>query len=951
MKTQISKKSFNAAKRYSGVYQQQGRMLTDADWNTLVDLLKRQLTEALKDVVGNGSPRGGALTITSDRKIQPGDLYIDGLRAELPGTVPFPASQQPDLPESADLATSGPYLVYADVWERSLTALEDPELRDAGLNGADTCTRTQRMLQIKTCAIGVNPEIDIPTKGNAALSLDLHNNLETSDPCDPCAGLVGAGEGRVGNYLFRLEVHAVADDAANPTGLILKWSSENGAEQYTARNEGLMPPGFVTARYLYEFFNLTTEKHPGVHLTPGFTPRAGILKTIYEIPDGASDPKDFVRRWDGYCELSRSGSNWTLVAGWDKGIDLSTGIPVGQPGHVALGPGLTVNLEALQMNLELSGKVFLAGDYWLAPVREAIHPAGSAVLNGELAKGIEHHYLRLAAVAATGSVQLYANDADRRRHTFPPLTDLHAHDVDYKTDCTRGLFLNFAGTVKQALDKICSIEATDVGFPKPCDTSIYQGKTIKTVADALTLLCDIQAKQVSFTADPDCAILQGVKTVNQALNALCKRPTGGGCRVTVGEGGQFKLLEEAIHALVELGERNLCICLLAGDHVLPQGLKIDGNRENMHLAISGCGMNTRLFVQKQPIILAGLESFHLKDLLVQTIDSPAGAFIFESCREVTLLDANISGHIEERALITLGGGKTFRLAHSLLEASSNESLRLPEKILSFHPALENIFKLLDLVVFNKELQKVAVEMASLPIDEKKTLVSQIEERVKQNGSALSPAEIASYQALIGSLQKKNVLNNEIENTLNVIRSAAIGARPAEALALLDGEGAVHLENDQILGEVCLYGRDTGKVLDEEMIHSLAKLVMEGTVQFRSNHADLRVNSCCLTRVTVSQDMVQQLESILETGGGTITGLFRNSFFTDNILVQGNNQLVLEHTQLTSTAFEAVGGDAGFVMGNSSIYMGNRANDDIRLFNLTLKGRTERAANLSLNIVG
>jgi hypothetical protein len=949
MKTQISKISFDAAKRYSGVYQQQGRMLTDADWNNLIDLLKRQLTEALRDVVGNGSPRNGALTITSDRKIQPGDLYIDGLRAELPGTVPFPVSQQPDLPESANLAVTGPYLVYADVWERSLTALEDPELRDAGLNGADTCTRTQRMLQIKTCAIGFNPEIDIPTKGNAALSLDLHNNFETSDPCDPCAGLVGAGKGRVGNYLFRLEVHAVAGDAANPAGLILKWSSENGAEQYIAQSEGLMPPGFVNSRYLYEFFNLTTERHPGVHLTAGFSPRAGMLKTGYEIPDGAADPQDFVRRWDGYCELRRSGSNWTLAAGWDKGVDLSTGTPVAQPGHVALGPGLTVNLEAFLMNLELSGKIFLAGDYWLAPVREAIHTAGSVVLNGELPRGIEHHYLRLAAVAANGAVQLYANDADRRRHTFPPLTDLHAHDVDYKTDCTKGLFLNFAGTVKQALDEICSIEAKDVGFPKPCDASIYQGKTVETVADALTLLCDIQAKQVSFSADPDCAILQGVKTVNQALNALCKRPTGGGCRVTVGEGGEFKLLEEAINALLERGERNLCICLLAGDHVVPQGLKIDGDAENMHLAISGCGMNTRLFVQKQPIILAGCESFHLKDLLVQTIGSPAGAFIFERCREVTLLDANISG--QEGVLITVGGGKTFRLANCLLEASSSESLGLPNKIFSFHPALENLFKLLDLVVFNEELQKVAAEMASLPIDEKKTLVSQIDERVKENGSALSPAEIASYQALVGSLQKKNVRNNEIENKLNDIRSAAIGARPAIALALLDGEGAVHLENDQILGEVYLYGRTTGKVLDVEMIKGLARRVLEGTVQFRSNNADLRVNSCRLTRMTVSQDMVQQLESIFETGGGTVTGLFRNSFLTDNIFIQGNNQLVLEHTQLTSTAFEVLSGVAGFVMGNSSIYMGNRANTDIRLFNLTLKGRTERAANLTLNIVG
>ncbi len=74
MKTEISRNSHQAKKRYSGVYQQQGRMLTDADWNELVDVFKEQLDDALKDVVGTvdengessrgGIPRHRALKIT-----------------------------------------------------------------------------------------------------------------------------------------------------------------------------------------------------------------------------------------------------------------------------------------------------------------------------------------------------------------------------------------------------------------------------------------------------------------------------------------------------------------------------------------------------------------------------------------------------------------------------------------------------------------------------------------------------------------------------------------------------------------------------------------------------------------------------------------------------------------------------------------------------------------------
>jgi len=225
MKTQISRDSFQPEKRYSGIHQQQGRMITDADWNELVAICREQLVRALADVVGDGSPRAGAVSLTADRKIQPGDLYVDGIRAELPGSVPLAANAQPDLPGYPAFPATGPYVVYADVWERAVTSLEDGALRDPGLHGADTCSRAQTMLQVKACPESVNPETAIPRRGNAALTLTLHTSLEAGDPCDPCAGLISAGKGRIGSYLFRLEVHAFDGEATNPTRLVLKWSS------------------------------------------------------------------------------------------------------------------------------------------------------------------------------------------------------------------------------------------------------------------------------------------------------------------------------------------------------------------------------------------------------------------------------------------------------------------------------------------------------------------------------------------------------------------------------------------------------------------------------------------------------------------------------------------------------------------------------------------------------
>jgi hypothetical protein len=154
MKTEISRDSHQPKKRYSGVYQQQGRMLTDADWNELVEILKDHLNDALKDVVGSkkggigGTPRHRALKIIEDGnetfKIQPGYVYVDGVSAEVPGDKDISHNAQPDFPGAPDLPTSPPpinYVLYADVWERTVTHLMDGRLRDKGLHGADTCTR------------------------------------------------------------------------------------------------------------------------------------------------------------------------------------------------------------------------------------------------------------------------------------------------------------------------------------------------------------------------------------------------------------------------------------------------------------------------------------------------------------------------------------------------------------------------------------------------------------------------------------------------------------------------------------------------------------------------------------------------------------------------------------------------------------------------------------------
>lgn len=468
MKTQQSRISFDASKRYSGVYQQMGRMLLDADWNELTDINKQTLVRALSDVIGSGTPRDGGIVelaaLADGRQLASlfwGTAYVDGVPARLqpdpeatlddPLGLAFEYRHQADFPAPPALP-EGNHTLYLDVWERTVLGLEDGSLRDPALHGADTCTRTQTMAQVKWCAPDIDPEdpSQNPPIGNAELSLSLREGSTGHDPCDPCAETIATG-GKVGNYLFRVEVHRVEYDGDGlPDRLVLKWSSENGAEQYAL---GDLPTGFVADKWAYEFFSggdqdFASEKHLGRHLN-GFTPVAGELSNGY--PD--SEPVGFanVRRWDGQCELSRSGDNWSLVAGgFDKGASLSADSDSSAHGHVVEGSEVSLNLENLAITLTLDGKQLLAGDFWTATVRQDVDEAGDVILAHALPQGIEHHYLGLAAWI-DGELIAFASE-DCKRFEFPRLTDIQAADVCYDNSACH---MPNVDNVQEAIDYLC----------------------------------------------------------------------------------------------------------------------------------------------------------------------------------------------------------------------------------------------------------------------------------------------------------------------------------------------------------------------------------------------------------------------------------------------------------------------------------------------------------------
>ncbi|MGH6838265.1 MAG: DUF6519 domain-containing protein [Methylocella sp.] len=93
------------------------------------------------------SPPDYLAPVMGDFVLGEGSYYVDGILVESDAPVYFSAQPYPPLPQKFE--TGQTYLAYLDVWERHITYIEDDSIREAALNGPDTCTRAQTVWQVK----------------------------------------------------------------------------------------------------------------------------------------------------------------------------------------------------------------------------------------------------------------------------------------------------------------------------------------------------------------------------------------------------------------------------------------------------------------------------------------------------------------------------------------------------------------------------------------------------------------------------------------------------------------------------------------------------------------------------------------------------------------------------------------------------------------------------------
>jgi hypothetical protein len=420
--------TFDAAKRYAAVLQQQGRVALDSDWNEESDILKRRLRLLAVDALG---PEAIAWRATPDAfeigllpgappdlSIGEGRAYIDGWLAEHFTGEGATYLSQPFYPDPPLLPAAGDLLVFLRLFEREITYIEDPGLIDPALGGVDTTTRTQMAWQVLAVAppqgaeCGIDPHSIFPP---SPARLSTEATLAPA-PDDPCVLPPEDGYRGTVNSLYRVQVHT---PGALGTATF-KWSRDN-ASIVSAVTDIQVGGGqtVVTVDRIGRDQVLRFQPLQWVELTDDHRElmgEPGELAQIIDIDEESQElTLDRVLPSPGNRAFGANAdeleARHTRLVAWNQNQDLNPTIT--GDGEIPI-PAGAITLElGIEATFTLDGGTdFQVGDAWVFAARTA--DASVEELDAEPPMAVRSRYMQLAAIEGIGGDEPLVHDCRPR---------------------------------------------------------------------------------------------------------------------------------------------------------------------------------------------------------------------------------------------------------------------------------------------------------------------------------------------------------------------------------------------------------------------------------------------------------------------------------------------------------------------------------------------------------
>ncbi|WP_413173192.1 DUF6519 domain-containing protein [Anabaena azotica] len=413
MNGDITRSTFHPKKHYNAVRMQQGRVQLDADWNEQVDIQNYFTQSLAKYVIGDsGVIRNSdsfkifAAGQDADFTIAAGQMYVNGIICELEQNTTY--KTQLDYPNPPQLSEDGFYLAYLDVWERDITALEDPEIREPALKGLDTATRTKIIWQVKLIPVpNINPQK--PEINNWKFFADALNPnrkvyLKAATASSISEGnLVNPQKGYLGseNQLYRVEIHQSGDI----NQATFKWSRNN---KITVSNVDSIKVNTIDISSVGRDDLLSFQPNQWVEIIDQeqeLKNEPGVLLQLQKVSnkklDVVGDP----------IETKFADKKHLQVIGWQEDQNTKKAEIAVSPNWIQLEKGIYIQFD--------SESTYKTGDYWLIPARAYTKDVdwpydSSRQPRKQRSQGIKHYYSPLALLK-------YSNSSNNG--TFTPLQD------------------------------------------------------------------------------------------------------------------------------------------------------------------------------------------------------------------------------------------------------------------------------------------------------------------------------------------------------------------------------------------------------------------------------------------------------------------------------------------------------------------------------------------------
>ncbi|HKG31919.1 MAG TPA: DUF6519 domain-containing protein, partial [Nitrososphaeraceae archaeon] len=344
------------------------------------------------------------------------------------------------------------YMVYADVWHRGITHLEDPEIREVALGGADTTTKLKTICQIKLKEIPDNLDLQhkvalaeyeikkMTEEGTGRISIICSNNSSLSNSENNLSML--------GNHLYRIQIHNGGrqdndrmnnenNSKYNNNRATFKWSKDNASLAFAVKKlsekEVILDQG---GRRLDNVFHI-----------------GDLIEIIDDIDELSEQPKGYMRRithidmgrralsWDAGAESRPMSMNHlnepvTVRSGryqpelhpkvilWD-GIDyVSTAMEDSSAYNLISVEGSSSSNDGVRIKFRPG--TFRSGHYWNFTTRSN---GKVELLESAKPMGPKHHYALLALIRKEIGKEIEI--VEDLRHSFQTLTDLRAIDISY----------------------------------------------------------------------------------------------------------------------------------------------------------------------------------------------------------------------------------------------------------------------------------------------------------------------------------------------------------------------------------------------------------------------------------------------------------------------------------------------------------------------------------------